>query len=227
VKILNFIIVKLTICLIIGICLAYFFGISLQLSLCISVLFICSLFILLLIAKKQFIKTIWFGILSFITTISVGVLAANLHDQKNFNSHYSQILSTKNESLRSIRFRVREVLKSGNYYDKYVIDVLKVDNIHVSGKSLLNVNKDSLNQRLNVDDILITKTAFKNLTRPLNPNQFDYKNYLQKQYIYHQIFAAKTALFKVSIKKYTLFGLAYKLRETINYKFKTWFPQAI
>ena len=76
---------------------------------------------------------------------------------------------------------VNKVLKSGNYHDKYEADILQVDTIKTRGKILLNINKDSLVKPLKVDDIYLSKPIFKELVSPLNPHQFNYKNYLIKQ----------------------------------------------
>ena len=217
-RLLNFTIIKLTICLILGIIIGYVFNITLTLSLYTSASLLVILFILFLIAKKQFIKTIWFGLLAFIALISVGILTVNLHNQQNLSNHYSNYISIKTDSSKTVTFRVRDVLKHGNYYDKYVIDILKIENKAVTGKSLLNIQKDSTQQQLKVDDILISKTEFKDLIPPLNPSQFDYKTYLEKQYIYHQIFTENQSFFKVDTRNKTLFGIADNIRTFINTK---------
>ena len=150
----------------------------------------------------------------------VGVLITNLHNEKNNRNHYTHQLSQEKDSLKTIGFRVREVLKPGDYYEKYVIDLLEVDAEKVSGKTLLNIQKDSLQNTLKVDDIYIIKTEFKDLIHPLNPNQFDYKTYLEKKYIYHQIFTSKASLFKIKTNKLTLFGISNNIRNHINEKLK-------
>ena len=219
-KLLNFTIIKLTICLTLGIIIGYLIDTSLTSSICTTSSLLVFLFILFLIARKQFIKTIWFGLLTFLTFISVGILTVNLHNQKNASNHYSNYISIKTDSINTVTFRVREVLKPGNYYDKYVIDILKIEDLVVTGKSLLNIQKDSTQHQLKVDDILISKTEFKDLIHPLNPNQFDYKTYLEKKYIYHQIFTKNQSLLKLGTKGKTLFGIANNIRSYINTKLK-------
>ncbi|MGB5420488.1 DUF4131 domain-containing protein, partial [Algibacter sp.] len=142
-KLLNFAIIKLTICLIIGILIGYLCKISINVSIASTVFLLCNLFVFYLIARKQFIKTIWFGVLTFLVMISIGVLTSVLHNQKNFSNHYSQVISAEADTLKTITFRIREVLKPSNYYDKYVVDILEIDDNKVSGKTLLNIQKDS------------------------------------------------------------------------------------
>ena len=221
-QLLNFTIIKLTFCLFIGIIIGYFISIPLNTSLIISLALLVLLFIFYIISKKQFDKTIWFGLLTFLVMISVGILTTNIHNQKNFSSHYTHQIALQKNALKTGVFRIREVLKSGNYYDKYVIDILEIDGNKASGKSLLNIEKDSLKPALKVDDIIISKIDFKDLIHPLNPNQFDYKNYLEKKYIYHQLFTTNNLLLKVNSNTHTLFGIAYNIRNFINKKLKAY-----
>ncbi|WP_299553864.1 ComEC/Rec2 family competence protein [Seonamhaeicola sp.] len=219
-QLLNFAIIRLTFCLIIGIIIGYSFSIPLYIALYVSVLLFLFLFAAFLIARKQFIKTIWFGVLTFVTMTAIGVLTVNLHNEKHFSNHYSHQIHESKDAVKTISFRIREVLKPGHYYDKYVIDILKIGDTIVNGKSLLNIEKDTLTPTLKVDDIYIAKTSFKTIMHPLNPNQFNYKAYLEKKYIYHQLFVKNQSLFKVSSNTHTLFGLANNLREYINAKLK-------
>ncbi len=219
-QLLNFTIIKLTVCLILGILIGYLMDISFRASLLLSASLLTILLIFYLVAKKQFIKTIWFGVFACGLMISIGILTTNVHNQKNVSNHYTHQLSTKNDALKTITFRIREVLKPSKYYDKYVIDILQVDDKKVTGKSLLNIPKDSLKSPLKVDDILISKTEFKDLTHPLNPHQFNYKNYLDKKHIYHQLYATNQSLFDIESDTQTLLGLADNIRQHINKKLK-------
>lgn len=219
-KLLNFTIIKLTACLIAGILIGYFF--ELPITWIFRITFLLLLFLLLsfIIAQKQFLKTIWFGLLAFITMLFIGILTVNLHDEKNFHNHYTHYISN-DDSLNTITFRIREVLKPNTYYNKYIIDILKIGDLNVSGKSIINLKKDSIPTPLKVDDILITKTILEDINPPLNPNQFDYKEFLEKKYIYHQFFTNNPSLFKVDSEKTTFLGIANSIRTHINSKLKT------
>ncbi len=215
-KLLNFTIIKLTLCLIIGVIIGYNYNINLNSSLLISTFLLSVLGIGILLSKKHYSQHTLFGLLIFITTISIGVLTVNINNQLNFKNHFSKHKTINNDSLYEINFRIREVLKSGNYYNKYVIDILEINAETVSGKSLLNVEKDSTLYNLEVDDILITTSNFIALNSPLNPYQFDYGKYLQKKHIYRQLTITNTELLKIQSKKHTLFGHASQLRDRVN-----------
>ena len=221
-RLLNFTIIKLVIFLIAGIFIGYFFEVSTKLSIAISIFFLAILLIFFLIAKKQFIKTIWFGIAAFLTMMSIGVLTITLHNEKNHKNHYTNQITTETDSLKTITFRIREVIKPNTYYDKYVVDILGIDGVATTGKSLLNIQKDSTKSTLKVDAVFISKTNFETINSPLNPNQFDYQKYLQKKYIYHQLSSNQESLFKVENKNHTLFGIAGTIRNHINTKLETY-----
>lgn len=221
-KLYNFPFVKLTICLIAGIITGYFYAIPFESTSYILGFLLIILSISFFIARQQFVKTIWFGILAFMTTISIGLWSVSIHNPKNHTNHYSHFISTERDTLRTITFRVREVLKPNTYYNTYIVDILKTDKHDVSGKSILNIPKDTTQNTLTVDDIYVTKTLFKTIKPPLNPGQFNYKNYLKKKYIYHQLFASKNQLLKVQSNQHTLLGVANSIREHINQKLNTY-----
>lgn len=219
-KLLNFTILKLTLFLCAGIIIAHSISIPAEFSIALTFTLLLTLSVAYLISKNQIKKTIWFGCIAFATTISLGILVYNFHNQKHFKNHYSKYISKTTNVDDIITLRIRERLKPGNSYNKYIVDILKINDEIVTGKSLLNVKIDSIHKPLKVDEIFISSSPFKALIHPLNPNQFDYKGFLEKQYIYHQLFTENLKIFKLSSQRQTLFGYADQLRQTINRKLK-------
>ena len=114
-KLLNFPIIKLTLFLIIGILIANFFTLSFYPILFLSIVLLAFLLVTLLLAKKKIHKTIWFGLLAYFTTVCIGVLIVQLHNQKQFNSHYTNSFSTENNSTHQITLCKRAKLKHRTY----------------------------------------------------------------------------------------------------------------
>ena len=110
-KILNFTVIKLSACLCIGIVLAYYIAIPVLWSLYSSLILFLLLTVFLFLSRKQFIQAIWFGVLVCFTTISIGIVSTNIHNQKLAKNHYIHLKYTP----RQITFRVKEILKPGNY----------------------------------------------------------------------------------------------------------------
>lgn len=217
---LNFTIIKLTFCLIVGIIIAHFISIPLQLSIITCIILILLVLISYSFSQRNIEKTVWFGILAFITTISIGILVVKVSDQRQFEDHYSKVISDESDSSHNIVFKIREVLKPTAYHDKYIIDLLKVNEEAVSGKVLLNIQKDSLSEALQVDTILMTSGSFSLVNSPLNPYQFNYADYLKRQYIDHQMSVESSQLLKISSHPFTIYGYAAELRTNINTKLK-------
>ncbi|MBU3821053.1 ComEC family competence protein [Flavobacteriaceae bacterium XHP0103] len=217
-KVLNFTIIKLTICLVAGILIGYYFSFSLSHILyTISILFVLLL-ITFVIARKQFLKTVWFGLFAYLLMICLGTLTVYTHNEIHFKNHYSNYIANENDSLNTTTFKIREVLKPTTYHNKYIVDILKIGSKNVTGKALLNVQKDSTSQPFKVNAVLLTKTSFELVNPPLNPGQFNYKKYLEKKYIYHQLFVQNKSLYTIKSEKHTLLGFADAIRTHINSK---------
>lgn len=215
-KLLNFALIKITLALILGIILAYYLDFShLYTIFAITILLVGLLFVLL-IEKNRLIKSMGFGLISFILFITIGILTFQLHQQKTFKNHYTRYITPEKDTVGTFTFRIREVLKPSAFHDKYVIDVLQINNQAIKGKVLLNINKDTLRHGLKVDEVFMTTTTLHNVEGPLNPGQFDYGAYLKKQYIHHQIFTAPTQLISLPAPRSTVFGYAAQLRAHIN-----------
>ena len=86
--------------------------------------------------------------------------------------------------------------------------------IHILAKS--NIEKHSIYKRYDVDDVLLIKSQIKDIKKTLNPYQFNYKAFLEKQYIYHQIHTQNSLILELATRKTTIAGLADLLRQKIN-----------
>ncbi|WP_298516937.1 ComEC/Rec2 family competence protein [uncultured Kordia sp.] len=210
-KWLNFTITKLTFCLIFGILTAYYSTISSATSCLIFGALFLSLCVFFWIAKKQFIQTIYFGIVALLTTVSLGMVIENFHEEKNHTSHYSHT-----HTIENIQFRIHEVLKSNAYYDRYIGNVLSVNDSVVSGKILVLIRKDSLTKTLPVDAVLYTKKSLSAIKSTLNPTSFDYKAYLEDRYVYAQLYLKTDEFLLAENPPNTLYGYAATLRNTIH-----------
>ncbi|MCO4822975.1 MAG: ComEC/Rec2 family competence protein [Flavobacteriaceae bacterium] len=212
-KLFNFAVIKLTLFLTLGILLSHFIAFNILISLGISFLLITILGFVIRAIKNHLKPPVWFGVLVFITTTSVGMSSLLIHDEIQYPSHYSRYL---NGNVQNTTLRIREVLKPGLYQNKYVVDVLKIEDNTVIGKSLLNLSKNLLKNPLSVDEIYFTKTEFKAIAEPLNPYQFDYKAYLKKKHIHHQLFLNQHELLLISSNTHTVLGYAARFRVHIQ-----------
>ena len=215
-KALNFLIIKLTFCLIAGILFSHFFSITLVDTFSFTIGLFIILWISKRIAGRTFHKTIWFGLVAYLLMCMLGILTYNTHHHKNFPKHYTTNEELKNRNDILITFRIKERLKPTLYHHKYIVELTKINEESATGKVLLNITKHSNFQRYDVDDILALQSKFEDIRSPLNPNQFNYKAYLEKQYIYHQLFTEQQSIFEINLQRQSILGYADALRQTIN-----------
>ena len=215
-RLLNFTIIKLCLCLITGIILAQYLPISITLSFSISLIVLAFLCFSLIISRKQIRKTVWFGVLAYLTTISIGILTTISQDEKQNKRHYSHFITTQPDASYQIQFTVNESLKPSLYYYRYIISIITLNDNRVSGTSLLNIKKDSTDLPLRADVIYAVNTMLTQINTPQNPNQFNYKSYLEKQHIYHQLFVKDNEILQRGREKRSLKGLASTVRHYIQ-----------
>ena len=218
-KAVNSTLIKLTLFLITGIYLGFNTKIPLNLTVYALLFFGTALTLSYYFAKGRFNKTLWFGCLSFIATFGLGVLIVQLHEPQNFKSHYSNYLNKhKTSKAQLVSFKIRETLKPNPYYNKYMVAVLKINNQKVKGKLLLNIKKDTTITPLKAGYIYTCKAPIQNINTSLNPGQFSYKNYLKKQYTYHQIKVSRALILKTESNFLNIYDYANKTRDFINLK---------
>ena len=151
-------------------------------------------------------------IIAVMLFFSIGISAVYVQDTRNFKNHYSHFYKEETKVV----LRISKVLKPGFYQDKYIAEVVQMHTGKTRGAVLLNIQKDSLRERLIIDDQISVNIEFKKVPPPLNGNQFNYKEYLAKQGIYHQLFIESTEFLQLSNTKSSLVGISGKFRNKIQ-----------
>jgi competence protein ComEC len=221
VKLINFTVVKLTIFLIVGIIVGYFFPISLIASYVYTGGTLLLLLVFYLRARTQFKQHIGFGILTYMTFVGVGILILNLKHPKYSKYHYTHYCNSSLDTVYNIAFRIQDILKSNSNYNTYTVQLLSLNSHKVNGKVLLKLRKDSSSTLCPVDHVYLIKTQLLPIQAPLNPGAFNYKNYLERRYIYHKINSEAQLLYPIASHTTTHHGWAYQLRNHIQSKLQT------
>lgn len=206
-KLTHFIPAVLSFFLIIGILLGYFLHLKPQIIISLSI----GLFVVLTVVSyfvTSFLKLNGlFTVFSYLFFVAIGILVVTLHNKKNNKYHYSNYLKTTNRVVLSIKSKQ----KSTAYYNKYIAEVSQVNNNKTIGFVLLNTTKDTL-KTLTIGDVVYTKTTLQKIEEPLNPNQFNYQNFLEKKQIFHQITVGNLKFLKHEV---TLYGVMANVRQQI------------
>ncbi|WP_298782455.1 ComEC/Rec2 family competence protein [uncultured Polaribacter sp.] len=172
-----------------------------------SILIVLISLFLLLIQHK---KTITF--LSFVLFFFIGISTVYFNNDVNYSNYYKDYINDNSPSV----LKIDKVLKSSNFNDKYVVEVIQVNDIKTRGKAILNIKKDSLFMSLKVGELLFTKTDFTEVSSPLNPHQFNYKEYLSKQGVHQQIFLENSRFKRIDSKESSLQGISAKFRAKVE-----------
>ncbi|MBQ0736251.1 ComEC/Rec2 family competence protein [Aquimarina celericrescens] len=219
-KLLNVPFIIITLSTITGIILGYYTTFSLETSL---IIFIISIGLLLFTwhhSKKIFNESYTFTFSAIAAFILFGTVLVQIHNPKNDSKHYSHILNQKNDQKKEIgiRFYIKERLKPTSYYNKYIVSIKFIEENQAKGNLLLQVPKDTTNSILAVGETYTVLTKLKSIPNPLNPNQFDYAQYLSNLYIYHKTTVSPHQLINNYEEQKSLFSLADQIRKNINLK---------
>ena len=164
-------------------------------------------------ANKRIIQTSYLAFFAFFTFLIIGIASVTFSNTSNRVHHYTSHLSNSNNTSVLI---IDEVLKPNLYYYRYFAKINSVNSKKAQGKVLLNISKNGIVKRLNVDDKILTIHQFDPIKSPLNPYQFNYKNYLEKKHVYHQISTRNIEYFLLKNDNRSLKGWAYSIRKRIN-----------
>jgi len=190
-------------------------GILVQFYLKIWVFGFTNLFcLLILIAILFFIipKKIGRSFLAFFLFFLLGISAVFFNNDTNYKNYYQHAIREDS----SVILKIQKVLKPSLYHHKYEATILQVDSLKTKGKILLNITKDSTSNPLKVDELLFAKPDFSAINAPLNPHQFNYKFYLEKQNIHQQIFLDTDDFKSLGLDQFSLIGVAASFRDKVQ-----------
>jgi len=214
---LNYIPVHFALFLILGVIFGSIFDFPIHTVFVFSLLNFLGLIFFFFKAEKSFHFPLGFFVFTATLFICIGILGMSLTKPKNQKDHYSHFLKGRNSSI----IKIQKILKSNNYFLRMEAEVLQLDDLRTKGKILLQVERNKLPMEFQVDDIIFSSNEFSKVKGALNPYEFNYRNYLEKQNIYHQLVLKKEEFSLLKKKEKTLFGVAHSLREKINTELKT------
>lgn len=216
-KLLNFNIIKLTICLIIGICIGFYAEISLYIFLILFGIVFSCFSLIYFIGKWKNRASSLFGITALFLFVLFGILRIQLYDETLKSSHYinSEIDYTDHQNFN---LKLIKRLKPDNYNDKFFAEIQSLNASTTSGKILINLKKDSTKTQFNIDDVFFVNTKLAKVVEPKNPFQFNYNAYLKQRNILHQIYANYNDLLPLESSSNTIYGYADAFRNKVNSK---------
>ncbi|WP_367756850.1 ComEC/Rec2 family competence protein [Flavobacterium sp. WC2430] len=209
-KVLQFPLARITFGFILGIWIAFYS--KPDLNFLFGLLFLS--FSLFTISYFRIKKTIYFGVSTYLVAFCLGTITQVVHTDSYQKNNYTHSLSVF-EKPQLLSMVIREKLKNTNFNDRYIAVINQIGSVKSSGKIILNVHKDSLNNTFETGTRLQIKGALFRNRNPDNPNQFDYRNYLDQKQIYAQLFSDKESITIGLIIQKDIWYYISKLRNTI------------
>jgi competence protein ComEC len=197
----DFISVKLSSALIIGILIGHTLDIPIYIAF--LILGISLLLVLLLFMFEPYRTGIYFGLSILLATNSLGMLAVSLAQPNQWPAHYSKVAYDENSIWV---LQLSRVLKSNTFSERYLFEVRSVNGKESHGMLLASSKKDTKHLAYNVDDILQYWGPAIPISPPANPHQFAYDKYMATLGVYDQIHLRAENILKKSKGKSSLRG---------------------
>ncbi|MGX7667479.1 ComEC/Rec2 family competence protein [Flavobacterium pedocola] len=150
------------------------------------------------IAKKDLVQKNYFGFAVLLTAVSCGLLAHCLQSEVNYDHHYSHYSKKENNLIIGT---IAERLKPNAYAEKYYLKISQINKQGASGKILLTVPKKEFPKQFKAGSQLMIYADLQSIPKSINPYQFDYAGYLEKQQVYHQIYLKKQNTHFLALKQ--------------------------
>ena len=211
----NYLVIRFSILTSLGIVTAHFTEPESALFLKIPILLVGVLCINWLVIRDQLYQNSFFGIISYALFFAIGYGNYQSRLPAFQLNNYSQASFEIGSNV--LQLKITDILKPGNYDQKYIAKVEAVNGISTAGSILVILSKDNNQNTLKIDDQLLTSTGLKSISKPLNPGQFNYSKYMESLGIHHQTQFKNQAILMRSVGSRTLRGQAERFR---NYLLK-------
>ena len=158
------------------------------------------------------------SLIMLLLMVAMGITVTKLRTPEDNKQHYVHLLDSKNQTKKKVLLQIRTVLKSTAYNQRFYAKILQLDTTRVSGKVLLNIRKDSLKKTIEVGDIVLMYSRLIPILKPKNPHDYNYKTYLKRKGIFHQIKSNTETLKIYKTSKKSVLGESFKLNKKIENK---------
>ncbi|MHA3789774.1 ComEC/Rec2 family competence protein [Flavobacterium hauense] len=165
-------------------------------------------------SKKAFLPVPHFTVSSLVFSFTFGMLIQSLHYAPNQKLHYSNAIDSTIPEIKGV---ITERLKPNDYQERYYFEVTAINKKKATGRILLTIPKDSTYTHVYPGDSFIIIDNPLPIAKPLNPHQFNYAGYMEKQSVFHQLKLKDNYIETGTVKKFDYY--LGRLRETLVQSF--------
>ena len=188
-RVLQFPLIKITGCFVLGLLLAHYAKPPFSVALIALLISFIAVIITYFIPRKTIIPKNHFGIATFLAAFLIGVFTFVSNNQTRNKLHYIHFISTQKKNYTAT-ITLKEKLKNTAVNNRYVAQMITLNGKESFGKVLLNIKKDQSVSNIEIGSTLKIKGYFYKNRSPNNPNQFDYGSYLENRQIYGQLYTS-------------------------------------
>ena len=214
-KPIKFPIIPIVIFLALGIVFGSFFKFKFSIiSITTSILFL--VFSLLFFIKNKKGTVFYFGLITYLLAFQIGIGLQYFHHEKNHENHYTNF--TSNNEKVFLEGTIKNAAKPSKTKNKYIVETNKINNNLVNGKTLIYIPKeDKIELKPGTQISVVTNLYL--IKDNINPYQFNYAKYIEKQNIFHQIYTSANDIKVVNQEKSFDFYV-FEIREKLINSFK-------
>jgi competence protein ComEC len=140
------------------------------------------------IFKQKFIV----GISLLISACGLGELSTYIHTDSNYENHFSHYANSYEK--QTVEGIIKEQLKSTTNYQRYVVAICSLNKKPCFGKLLLHIKTTAKNKSFGVGLPIQFEGQIRMHQLQLNPNAFQYGDYLKRKNIYGQVWVPMHAV---------------------------------
>jgi competence protein ComEC len=199
-------ILKLLIPYLFGVIFQFYVGFLLPyLEISILLLFVLVLLNLPFIARQHFLIKTNGVLINLLFFLFGGFSVTSTNSLKNDNYFFEQ-------GKHTYQLYVNEPVIEKDKSVKVFVDVISRNKCKTIGKSLVYIEKSPQALNLKYGDIILINGSFKPIKTNGNPEEFNYRDYLQKKQIYHQAYLKNNQWKKIENKANLIFKFTYSIR---------------
>ncbi len=209
-NLLQFVAIKLTFFLVIGILLGYYLEVhpvAVFIGTFISLVLIAILHFRNRLKKKNVIE-----VCIALATISIGMSTTTVHRAFRYTDQIG-LKAIKQPHLWKLK--IKEELKASSHYRRFIASVEAIDQHQSGGTILCRMKLGAVSDTIQADSKLLVWASLKEINAPKNPYQFNYKKYLGHLGIAHQLELTKSNSIITSQKPGSISGRADRARHYI------------
>lgn len=200
------------------ICVSYGLNVNVFYPLVISLLALCVLYVGNLKTTSHQSKWLYIFV-SDVFLVLAGLHCCYLYDVKNNTNYYGHYVTAESQTWVG---EVKDLPIEKEKFFKVQMDVNALQDKHLTGKILVYVKKPVDVALLQPGNVLTISSVFNLVKPPLNPQEFNYKEFLERKNIYYQSFvdANKLALLNKSTN-FSLVNFGLEIKQEIKTLFET------